>query len=177
MAVEWWPLEKLIPYDNNPRIRTEKQIADIAHSIDTYGWQNHINVDTDGIIVSGHGRRLGAMKLAAEGKLKNHHPEGLVPVKVIRDLPPEKIRAFRIADNKIAEGSGWDDDLLKIEMADILAMMPDQIDMTGFTTEEADKLLGLVDKAPDAPARAKKPTTDASPAVCKACGAPVEGKP
>jgi hypothetical protein len=142
-AIEWWPIEKIVPYDLNPRIRTDQQVAEIARSIERYGWQNHINVDADGVIVSGHGRRLAALKLQAEGRLRALDPsgQGFVPVKVLRGLTPELIKEFRIADNKLSDGSGWDDALLKLNLTQIGSLS--EIDIPGFTSEELAKLLDL----------------------------------
>lgn len=179
LKVEWWPLEKVIPYDNNPRIRTEKQIADLAFSIEEFGWKSFINVDRDGVIITGHGRRLAALKLKAEGKLETLHPKGYVPVVVEKDLPPEKVRAFRIMDNKVAEGSGWDEDLLKLEMAELLNLLPDSIELTGFQIDDVASLLGIQtgdDEEP--PGEFKRADPDAPTAhKCPSCGYQWNGKP
>ena len=172
MQIEWWPLEKVVPYDANPRIRTEQQIEDLARSIREFGWQSQINVDADGVIITGHGRRLAALKLRGSGDLSKLHPDGLVPVKVERNLPPEKIRAFRIMDNKVAEGSKWDEDLLKLEMSQLLELLPDSIDLTGFSMENVGSLLGFkMDGDGEAPAEFKRADPDAPTThTCPSCG-------
>lgn len=166
MLVEWWPIEKVIPYHTNPRIRTEEQITELAKSIREFGWKSYINVDADGVIITGHGRRLAAMKLQSEGLLKH----GLVPVVVERTLPAEKIKAFRIMDNKVAEGSGWDEDLLRIEMAQLLELLPDSIDLTGFSLDNVTELLGF-ENDQEGPGEFKRVDPDApTQHVCPKCG-------
>ena len=63
LQVVYWPIEKLIPFARNPRTHTEEQIAQIAASIQTFGWTNPILIDPDGIIGAGHARVLAARKL------------------------------------------------------------------------------------------------------------------
>ncbi len=178
MTVEWWPLDKVVPYDANPRIRTEQQISDLSMSIEEFGWKSYINVDPDGIIITGHGRRLAALKLQADGKLEKLHPQGYVPVVVERRLSPEKIRAFRIMDNKVAEGSAWDEDLLKVEMAQLLELLPDRIDLTGFNLDSVSELLGFpTGEGEEAPGEFKKADPkDETEHRCPSCGYEWNGK-
>ena len=98
-------VEDLIPYINNPR-NNENAVDKVASSISEFGFKNPIFVDKNNIVVNGHTRLLASKKLG----LKE------VPVIVIDDLTDTQIKAFRIADNKVAEYSKWDYDLLNIEL-------------------------------------------------------------
>ncbi len=120
--IEYWPVERLIPYDKNPRDNSPAVDA-CAESIKRFGFRGAIEVDKDGVIVCGHTRRLAAMKLGVKE----------VPVVVDDDLPPELIRARRVADNKISELSTWDEDLLQKEVA---ALPEFDFGVYGFTSDE-----------------------------------------
>jgi len=98
-------VEELIPYINNPR-NNENAVDKVASSIAEFGFKNPIFVDKNNIVVNGHTRLLASKKLG----LKE------VPCIVIDDLTDTQIKAFRIADNKVAEYSKWDYDLLNIEL-------------------------------------------------------------
>jgi len=102
MNVEESKLNKLLPYKNNPRKHTEKQVAQIAESISEFGFVNPILVDDKHMILAGHGRYLAAQKL----DLKT------VPVVMVKDLTEDQKKALVIADNKIAMNSTWDENLL-----------------------------------------------------------------
>lgn len=97
MKIEWWPIERVKPYDRNPR-RNDKGVKAIASSIEQFGWRQPIVVDGQGVIICGHARLKAAQKLGLEK----------VPVHVASDLSPEQAKAYRIADNKTAELSDWD---------------------------------------------------------------------
>lgn len=128
-AVEMWPLEKLKPRPNNPRTHSADQVEQIAASMREWGWTNPILAEPDGMIIAGHGRWLG-------GK-KNGYREA--PVIVARGWSPEQVRAYVIADNKLAENAGWDDALLKLELQELTAA-DFQMHLIGFTDEELKKL-------------------------------------
>ena len=98
-------IEDLIPYVNNPR-NNEIAVDKVASSISEFGFKNPIFIDKNNVVVNGHTRLLASKKLG----LKE------VPVIVIDDLTDTQIKAFRIADNKVAEYSKWDYDLLNIEL-------------------------------------------------------------
>ena len=105
MKIVMMPPEELIPYERNPR-RNEKAVAAVMQSIREFGFRVPIIVDANNVIVCGHTRRIAALRL----KL----PE--VPVCVAADLTPEQTRAYRLADNRVAELSGWDEKLLREEI-------------------------------------------------------------
>lgn len=120
---EWVSIDDIIPYENNARKHTEESIETVANSIKQFGWKNAIVVDEENVILAGHGRRLAALKL------------GLKEVPVIRfnDLTEEQKKAYRLADNKTAENSGWDFPALDLELEDITT-----IDMADFGFIEYD---------------------------------------
>ncbi|QOJ31680.1 MAG: site-specific DNA-methyltransferase [Gammaproteobacteria bacterium] len=128
--IEQWPTAKLVPYARNARTHSDNQVAQIAASIAEFGFTNPILAGSDGVIVAGHGRLAAAQKLGLD----------LVPVVVLDHLSPTQRRALVIADNRIAENAGWDDAMLRIEIA---ALQDDDFDLslTGF---DADALAELM---------------------------------
>ena len=133
------PLSALRPYGRNPRTHSKKQIRQIADSIVAFGWTNPILVDAQGGVIAGHGRLEAAKLLGLD----------TVPTIPIDDLTPAQRRAYVIADNKLAENAGWDDELLALEIKDLLEL---EIDMTvaGFEVAEIDILLETLDDEEDA---------------------------
>ena len=127
--IEQWPTAKLLPYARNARTHSEEQVAQIAASIAEFGFTNPILAGSDGIIVAGHGRLAAAQKLGLER----------VPVVVLDHLSATQRRALVIADNRIAENAGWDDELLAIEFAELADAGFDNL-LTGFTQDEIDAL-------------------------------------
>src|SRR5271167_2184677 len=109
--IELWLIDKLIPFARNPRTHSDAQIAQIAASIETFGFNNAILVDAKAGIIAGHGRLLAARKLG----LKE------VPVIVLDHLTEAQKRAYIIADNQLALNAGWDEDLLQSELAALRA--------------------------------------------------------
>jgi len=147
--IEQWPTAKLLPYARNARTHSDDQVAQIAASIAEFGFTNPILAGSDGVIVAGHGRLAAAQKLGLE----------LVPVVVLDHLTPTQRRALVIADNRIAENAGWDDAMLRIEIA---ALQDDDFDLslTGF---DADALAELM--AGDEPDVEAEADDDAVPEV------------
>jgi len=107
--VEVWPADKLVPYDRNPRTHSEEQVNRIAASIVEFGFLNPVLVDTQAGIIAGHGRLMAAKALGLDE----------VPVVVLDHLTPAQRRAYVIADNQLALNAGWDNELLKAELADL----------------------------------------------------------
>src|ERR1700747_3265261 len=105
--IELWLLDKLFPWARNPGTPSDAQIAQIAASIAEFGFNNPILVDTKAGIIAGHGRLLAAQKLGLTE----------VPVIVLDHLTESQKRAYIIADNRLAENAGWDNDLLRVELA------------------------------------------------------------
>ena len=102
-------LSDLKPYERNPR--NNKEAVDyVANSIREFGFKNPIIVDKNNVIVAGHTRYLACKKLGIKE----------VPCVIADDLTDEQIKAFRLADNKVAEIATWDLDLLDEELNDLL---------------------------------------------------------
>lgn len=129
MKIELWKLSEVKPYPGNPRLNDDAVDA-VAASLREFGFRQPIVVDTEGVIICGHTRWKAAQKVGLEK----------VPVHVAKDLTPEQIRAYRIADNKTAELSDWNYDLLPIELGELQAGDYD-LGLLGFNQEELAKLL------------------------------------
>ena len=121
----------LIPYANNARTHTAAQIAKIVASIKEFGFTNPVLTDGKRGIVAGHGRVLAAQKLGME----------TVPTIELSHLSKAQIRAYVIADNKLALDAGWDDELLRLELGEL---RDDGFDLalTGFDARELFGLFG-----------------------------------
>ena len=135
--VEWWPIERVIPYERNARIIPQKAVDKVAASLKEFGWRQPIVVDPQGIIVVGHARRMGA--------LQNGWPQ--VPVHVAKDLTAAQIKAYRLADNRTAMESMFDDEILRLEFADLKAL---DIDLS-LTAFELPQINGILDGIAGAP--------------------------
>lgn len=106
-------LSELIPYEKNPR-KNEAAIPRVAESIQQFGFKVPLVIDSNNVIVAGHTRFKAALQLGLDS----------VPCIVADDLSPAQIRAFRLADNKVAEFAEWDfqalnDELLALEDFDM----------------------------------------------------------
>lgn len=130
MEIELRPLAEITPYERNPRLN-DAAVDAVAESIQRFGFRQPIVVDVVGVIVCGHTRWKAAQKLGLE----------TVPVHIARDLTPEQIRAYRIADNKTAELAEWNLDLLPLELAELQGVGIDW-SLLGFDGDELAKLLG-----------------------------------
>ncbi len=123
---------KLIAYDGNARTHSDKQIAQIAASIRTFGFLNPVLIGSDGIVIAGHGRVAAANQLGLRE----------VPTIELAHLSDAERRAYVIADNRLAELAGWDRDILTIELQSLADMELDfDLEITGFETAELDLLL------------------------------------
>lgn len=129
-TIAHWPLARLLPYARNARTHSDEQVTQIAASIVEFGFTNPCLVGADGVLVAGHGRLLAARKLGLE----------TVPVVVLDHLTPIQRRALVIADNRIAENSGWDDAMLRTELESLQADGFD-LDLTGFDPDALAELL------------------------------------
>jgi DNA modification methylase len=129
MNVELRKLSEIEPYGSNPRLN-DAAVDAVAQSIREFGFRQPIVVDAEGVIICGHTRYKAALKLGLEK----------VPVHVAKDLTPEQIKAYRIADNKSAELSDWNYDLLPIELGELQALDYD-LGLLGFDQDELARLL------------------------------------
>jgi ParB-like chromosome segregation protein Spo0J len=150
LAIAWRPLGELIPYARNPRTHSDAQVAQIAASIREFGWTNPVLVDGQNGIIAGHGRVLAARKLGLEQ----------VPVIELVHMSEAHKRAYVLADNQLALNAGWDDELLRLELADLSDLGFD-LGLIGFGEGELERLLasskeGLIedDEAPALPEQA-----------------------
>ena len=133
-------IEKLIPYARNSRTHSDDQVAQIAASIKEFGWTNPILVDGENGIIAGHGRLAAARKLGMKK----------IPVIELAHLTETQKRALVIADNKLALNSGWDNEMLALELEE-LKLEGYDLKLTGFGEDEIDALSptvidGLVDE-------------------------------
>jgi site-specific DNA-methyltransferase (adenine-specific) len=153
MQIQQKQIKDLIPYINNSRTHSDKQVAQIAASIKEFGWTNPILVDGDNGIIAGHGRLLAARKLNMD----------TVPVIELAHLSENQKKALIIADNKLALNSDWDTELLMLELQELNG---DDYDLSilGFNQDELNALLnpiepttGLTDEdaVPDVPEKPK----------------------
>ncbi|WP_291158429.1 DNA methyltransferase [Hyphomicrobium sp.] len=123
----------------NARTHSAKQIRQIADSIDAFGFVNPVLIDAEDRIVAGHGRVEAARKLGL----------ATVPVICLDHLTEAELRAYAIADNRLAELSGWDKDVLAIELADLVTIDSDfDVSVTGFDHAEIDL---AIQRQPDPP--------------------------
>jgi DNA modification methylase len=148
--IELWPVEELVPYGRNARTHSDAQVAQIAASIAEFGFNNPILVDTGAGIIAGHGRLLAARKLGLEH----------VPVVVLDHLTETQKRAYILADNKLAEQAGWDEGLLRDELADLREAEID-LEVLGFSEEELRALLAEPEAAAEETASAPEEIPEA----------------
>lgn len=162
--IELRSINELAPYAKNPRTHSDAQVDQIAASILQFGLNNPILVDTKLGIIAGHGRLLAARKLGLDR----------VPVVILDHLTEAQKRAYIIADNKLALNAGWDEELLRSELAELRDADFD-IGVIGFSDEELEDLLaeepaaGLTDENA-CPAPPAEPVSQ--PGDLWLCGAP-----
>jgi DNA modification methylase len=144
LAVINRPIEALRPYERNARTHSKKQIHQIAASIQEFGFNNPVIIDDLDTIIAGHGRVEAARLL---GRTE-------VPTIRIDHLTPNQIRAYILADNKIAQNAGWDEEILKIELQHLTTVeLPFDVEITGFPTAEIDLVIdGQSKKSKENPA-------------------------
>ncbi len=146
--IEHVEISRLIPYARNARTHDDAQVAQIAASIREFGWTNPVLIDAEGGIIAGHGRVMAARKLGID----------VAPCIRLSHLTDTQRRAYVIADNKLAINSGWDAELLLLEVKDLEAADFD-ISLLGFSGDELAAMApeqipeGLTDEdaVPDAP--------------------------
>lgn len=127
-------IEDITPYDNNPRLNDEA-VEKVKESIEEFGFLVPLVLDGDGVIITGHTRFLALKEL---GK-KN------ISAIYATHLTEEQVKAYRLADNKVAEFSTWDEAKLAEEMQQLQSMGVD-LSTTGFSKAELDCLCGFVDE-------------------------------
>lgn len=138
LKVVYRNVSELIPYARNARTHSDEQIERIANSIKEFGWTNPILIDGENGIIAGHGRILAARKLGIEK----------VPTIELSGLTEAQKRAYIIADNRLALDAGWDEDILKLEFAE-LEKEGFELSKTGFSDEEIREMMADLDREVD----------------------------
>lgn len=131
-------IDKIKPYDRNARLHSSEQISQIMESIKEFGFTNPLIVDSDGNLIAGHGR-LEAVKQLNKVDFKDN-PILELPCVEVNGLSENQKRALVIADNRIAENSTWDFELLKLEIDDLVNENFD-LSLLGFSIDELDNLI------------------------------------
>lgn len=130
LTVTYKRVVDLIPYVNNARTHSDEQVTQIASSIKEFGFNNPILTDGENGVIAGHGRLLAAKKLGLE----------TVPTIELAGLTEAQKKAYILADNKIALNSGWDEEILKLELDD-LQLQGIDLETVGFSDEELQSLI------------------------------------
>lgn len=130
LKIVYRPLQELSPYAHNARTHSTEQVAQLVESIKQFGWTNPVLIDEKGEIIAGHGRVMAAEMLKMDS----------VPVIVLSGLTDEQKKAYRLADNRLPMNAGWDEDLLRMELSDLINADFD-VSLTGFGPTEIDELL------------------------------------
>jgi DNA modification methylase len=127
------PISTLKPNPRNARTHSRRQIDQIAESIRTFGFNNAILIDADGMIIAGHGRLEAAKKLGMTE----------VPTVCLSHMSEAQKRAYILADNRLAEKAGWDEESLAIEFQTLFEIAPElDLTITGFEIAEIDLIIG-----------------------------------
>ena len=138
LKVVYRAVSELIPYARNARTHSDEQVARIAASIKEFGWTNPILIDGSKGIIAGHGRVLAARKLGLEK----------VPTIELSGLTEAQKRAYILADNRLALDAGWDEEMLKLEFAE-LEKEGFELSKTGFSDEEIREMMADLDREVD----------------------------
>src|SRR3954468_16657096 len=134
-AIGHTAVEDLVAYQGNARTHSRRQIAQIAGSIERFGFLNPVLIDGSNQIIAGHGRIAAGKKLGLTS----------VPTLRIEHLSDNELRAYVLADNRLAEKAGWDRELLAIELQHLTEIEFDT-GIIGFETPEIDIIPGLSDQ-------------------------------
>ena len=143
----------LRPYARNARTHSKRQISQIAESIKRFGFTNPILISGDRDVVAGHGRLQAAKSLGFQE----------VPTLELAHLSPAELRAYALADNKLALNAGWDTETLAIELQALIDLNID-IEATGFSVAEVDL---VIDTACDANPASPPVQEDVIPDCCE----------
>ncbi len=135
--IDQTPISDLKPYPNNVRSHSDASISRLADAIAEFGFVVPIVIDQEDTVVAGHGRLEAAKRLKMQ----------TVPTIRADHLTPAQVKAYRIADNKLAELSSWDEDALRIEFAELMDLslagdLDFDLGITGFEIPEIDIIIG-----------------------------------
>ncbi len=147
LQIEWWPIARPQPYPANARTLSDRATDVLAASIKEFGWRQPIVCDARDVIVVGHTRLLAAQKLGL----------ATVPVHPALGLSEAQCKAYRLMDNRTADETSWNLDLLEAEMAQLRDAGDVALDLTGFEAAQIEEMLKPPpatddDAVPDAPA-------------------------
>jgi DNA modification methylase len=131
LVITYTPITELYPYPHNARTHSKHQIRQIAESIREFGFTNPVLKDRKNTIIAGHGRVQAAEMLGIKE----------VPTVRLDQLTEDQIRAYVLADNKLAENAGWDHSILAIELQHLLTVDSFDVTITGFEVPEIDVVL------------------------------------
>jgi len=148
---------QLKPRKTNPRTHSKRQIEQIAASIEEFGFINPVLIDEDDRIIAGHGRVEAAKLLGMRD----------VPALRVDHLSPAQVRAYVIADNRLAENAGWDRALLALELQELSIDPNFDVTVTGFEVPEIDLLIQDLDQAEPDEADEVPETDRSAPAVSR----------
>lgn len=126
--IERRPLSLLVPYARNARLHSDAQISQIMASMREWGWTQPILVSENDTIIAGHGRVMAGLRLGLDE----------APVMIARGWSEAKIRAYVIADNRLAENASWDREMLGSELAELRDAF--DLSLTGFTSGEIEAM-------------------------------------
>lgn len=159
MQIEQIPINELTPYTRNSRTHSAAQVDQIASSITEFGFCNPVLIDAQGEIIAGHGRVMAAKQLNIEQ----------IPCIRLGHLTDAQKRAYVIADNKLAENAGWDEELLALEIEE-LEQQNLNLQLLGFSDRALQKLKTLDDLG-DMPSPGDDDTANKKTmVVCQKCG-------
>lgn len=135
MKIENVAVESLVHYARNSRTHSDEQVAQIVASIREFGFTNPVLIDEEDTIIAGHGRTMAAKAMGLE----------TVPCVRLVGLSEAQRRAYVIADNRLALNAGWNEEMLRLEIADLKELKFD-LDLLGFGDEEIEDYLAFVDQ-------------------------------
>ena len=138
MKIEQVGIDEIQPYERNAKRHPKSQIAALAASLEEYGWTLPLLIDAEGNLIAGHGRLEAAKSIGIE----------TVPVVRKTDISEEQVRAYRIADNRLADLGTWNTGNLKLEMQE-LTVAGFNLGKIGFTPGEASKIGNNIPKSPE----------------------------
>jgi ParB-like chromosome segregation protein Spo0J len=155
------PIADLVPYGKNARTHSDAQIAEIAGSIQAFGFNAPVLINAKGGIIAGHGRVAAARKLGMTE----------IPCIVLDHLSERDQRAYILADNRIALNAGWDAEMLSLELADLKELDVD-LPSLGFDTDEMNAILQSEDIPDFEPASADEQgrLDEKATVCCPECG-------
>jgi ParB-like chromosome segregation protein Spo0J len=156
MQLTYINTRELVPYAKNSRTHSAEQVAQIAASIEEFGFTNPVLVDNDSGIIAGHGRVMAAHKL----KLAT------VPCIILNHLTETQKRAYVIADNKLAMNAGWDHAMLSAELAELREIDFD-LGLLGFDGDEIEIILNPVEPEQSEPS--EQESEEKEPIECPHC--------